>query len=500
MTDLTSSTNADQHPHPRLGVDADDVRFARTERPDTMEHRTLFAGTSILVWIEQILEQTSMALLQTYPPPEDVQPTPKDPPTPTAVGLQKNTRPTIADEHADDNAAPTGKRSVASVPSIVVPYQRPTTDWCKRHGDVTCYVCLENVTAEQPTIVVDCMCRKPIHDHCLSDLVHYTILTRDVDGSSSALPRFATNCGHCQTSIFGTSHSHFTTANDLWANPTGRLDEDIVPTIIVHLSRVVRNIWTRWRGNNFPRNKVLADMYQLLGASYLGLSQFSTIKDVRSTATTLAVSFFVLMWEAQGLKPYFHLVHVKYTIDVLQAALQQENWLFVTQVLPVVVHVLLRMLKGSAPSMEKHCRVEHLLLDAMGLNINDQKEPKSPHVSGLDRFDPKRLLFTQLYNFVVQWRMEHMMSPEKANIVEGGGGWNIKQDGTQTDSSSLSNLDVPYWGEVSMLEEHGKRHRPNVFISSAFGHALRHSIWVPKGPASLHAKYETQLQEKKWLY
>jgi hypothetical protein len=241
-------------------------------------------------------------------------------------------------------------------------------------------------------------------------------------------------------------------------------------------------------------------MYQLLGASYLGLSQFSTIKDVRSTATTLAVSFFVLMWEAQGLKPYFHLVHVKYTIDVLQAALQQENWLFVTQVLPVVVHVLLRMLKGSAPSMEKHCRVEHLLLDVMGLNINDQKEPKSPHVSGLDRFDPKRLLFTQLYNFVVQWRMEHMMSPEKANIVEGGGGWNIKQDGTQTDSSSLSNLDVPYWGEVSMLEEHGKRHRPNVFISSAFGHALRHSIWVPKGPASLHAKYETQLQEKKWLY
>ena len=483
MTDFTSTT-----------LDMDFLNFSLLERPDSTEHAKLFGypDAALFNWVQRVLDPSSKALLRMHPPPpgheKDIQAI-NGPPIVPSNTTSKATTPNPNTPDQIKTPDQTNNNTTLSSTVRHVPYHTETS-WVVDDTDLHCYVCLEPITDQQQLVRLDCACHKPHHAHCFSDILDSVVKLKSRDADPlSELPSFVMNCNYCHTPLFGAHHAHFTRANEIWYQHLEEAKDNImygaqyVPVVIGHLTRLLKSIWIHWRCKNMARNRILADIYGALGNAYSRASRFITAEKFRQYCDTLTVVFYMLMWQAQGLKPQFSLGPVHFMVGKIIDAYAQQKYTFVSQALPIVVHTLLRMLKRGAPSLELHIEAEQLLIEVMDLG-QKRSDAVAAHVSCATT---NQVQYVQLSNFIVHWRMEHMMHSTEAFKIEKDGVWertnttiNKDWNGKGKDRNTVDGGNARNgieWKDVSSIEL-GPRHDANVFISAELDGLLRNLNWA----------------------
>ena len=531
------------------------LQFHRYERPDTPEHEDLFANPAVFKHVESILDICAIDLLERYPsihnatnpwsavefqdpflnniskeiielahqrhdPKQSVQPSMSDKSTTIRSTFCV---PSLVDNILKINHCKEQERCADCVefcrwvpPSssnIIVPYQN--TSWRSTVEDKTCFVCLECVTSLQEAVQVDCACQRPIHSVCMAKLAKYGMQQRGTKGVE--IPSFTLCCGWCTKSFFGKYEQHWARIDTLMSEPAQTV-HDHAPVLIGLLTCLIRNIWENWRCQFSTANKIIADIYQLLACAFSNAAIIMKDKVAISNGLGgMSMCFFKLSWQSRGLMPLMlvwssnevpkvQLYNVRHMLNIFHQGVQTNHFVTVHGVLPALIHILLRNLKSILPSMEEHIRVEELLLETMGFEMETESEdisssaPTSTSFSirniGKTEQERKKMRhrYYEVFTFLLNWRMEHMMDCIDAqNIEEEIFSWGKKMDQFwQDDTGELKstshhwwkkdkedgdvefivNRGVPRWQGISVVQR-GVRCTANVFISERFGSVIK---------------------------
>ena len=531
------------------------LQFHRYERPDTPEHEDLFANPAVFKHVESILDICAIDLLERYPsihnatnpwsavefqdpflnniskeiielahqrndPKQSVQPSMSDKSTTIRSTFCV---PSLVDNILKINHCKEQERCADCVefcrwvpPSssnIIVPYQN--TSWRSTVEDKTCFVCLECVTSLQEAVQVDCACQRPIHSVCMAKLAKYGMQQRGTKGVE--IPSFTLCCGWCTKSFFGKYEQHWARIDTLMSEPAQTV-HDHAPVLIGLLTCLIRNIWENWRCQFSTANKIIADIYQLLACAFSNAAIIMKDKVAISNGLGgMSMCFFKLSWQSRGLMPLMlvwssnevpkvQLYNVRHMLNIFHQGVQTNHFVIVHGVLPALIHILLRNLKSILPSMEEHIRVEELLLETMGFEMETESEdisssaPTSTSFSirniGKTAQEKKKMRhrYYEVFTFLLNWRMEHMMDCIDAQDIEKEiCSWGKKMDQFwQDDTGELKstshhwwkkdkedgdvefivNRGVPRWQGISVVQR-GVRCTANVFISERFGSVIK---------------------------